>query len=185
MANRFVFLHLCFRAVSVSVSLLPPVQVQAPAQTLRRMLSTVQTRTDTKTDPTTGQKTTTKPKRKTTTVYVLKLEEGKYYVGKSTDIIERFRAHWRGDGAVWTRRYKPIVIEKMVKHASPFDEDKLTKETMAKYGIDNVRGGAYVEMTLSECQKASLRKEIWAANDLCTRCGSPNHFAKDCPGGKT
>ena len=26
----------------------------------------------------------------------------------------------------------------------------------------------------------SLRKEIWAANDKCVKCGKSGHFAKNC-----
>jgi len=116
----------------------------------------------------------------TTNIYILRLEGGKWYVGKSEHVQQRYQQHRNGGGSAWTRKYKPISLERMIKHASPFDEDKLTKEYMSKYGIDNVRGGSYVEIELSEFQKEALNIEIWAANDLCTQCGRAGHFVKDC-----
>lgn len=113
-------------------------------------------------------------------IYILRLEGGKYYVGKSEDVINRYQQHMNGSGSSWTRKYKPISLEKTIENASPFEEDKITKEYMAKYGIDNVRGGSYVEIELSEFHKEALKMEIWAAKDLCTQCGRAGHFVKDC-----
>jgi cellular nucleic acid-binding protein len=115
-----------------------------------------------------------------TTVYVMKLASGKYYVGKTDNLDQRIEQHMSGRGAAWTRKYKPISVEKTIKGASPFDEDKITKEYMSKYGIENVRGGAYVEIELSDFHKEALKMEIWGANDLCTQCGRAGHFVKDC-----
>jgi len=115
-----------------------------------------------------------------TNIYILSLEGGKYYVGKSEDVIHRYQQHMNGGGSSWTRKYKPISLEKTIENASPFDEDKITKEYMSKYGIDNVRGGSYVEIELSEFHKEALKMEIWAAKDLCTQCGRAGHFVKDC-----
>ena len=115
-----------------------------------------------------------------TNIYILRLEGGKYYVGKSEDVINRYQQHMNGTGSSWTRKYSPISLEKTIDNASPFDEDKVTKEYMSKYGIDNVRGGSYVEIELSEFHTQALKMEIWAAKDLCTQCGRAGHFVKDC-----
>jgi cellular nucleic acid-binding protein len=115
-----------------------------------------------------------------TNIYILKLEGGKYYVGKSNDPYKRFNEHLYGSGSAWTRQHKPIKIEKIIPSASSFDEDKYTKEYMSKYGIDNVRGGTYVETKLNPEQHASLQKEIWSANNKCTKCGRNSHFVADC-----
>ena len=113
-------------------------------------------------------------------MYVLELEDGKYYVGSSDDPEKRFLDHVSGQGAAWTREHWPIRILKIIEGASVFEEDKVTKEYMAMYGIDNVRGGSYVLPTLPPEDKRSLKKEIWMANNLCTRCGRSSHFVKDC-----
>ena len=116
----------------------------------------------------------------TTNIYVLRLEGGRYYIGKTNDIMNRYQQHLNGNGSAWTRKYKPLIIEKTIINVSPFEEDKLTKEYMSKYGIDNVRGGSYVEMELSDFHKDALKMEIWGAKDLCTQCGRKGHWVKDC-----
>jgi hypothetical protein len=113
-------------------------------------------------------------------IYILRLQGGKYYVGKTMNVAKRYQEHVNGQGAQWTRLYKPISVEQTIPNASPFDEDKMVKECMAKYGIENVRGGSYVQEELSEFHMDALNMEIWAAQDKCTQCGRKGHFVKDC-----
>lgn len=115
-----------------------------------------------------------------TNIYVLQCEGGRYYVGKSDNVINRYQQHVNGSGSAWTRKYKPITLVKTIENVSSFEEDKVTKEYMATYGIDKVRGGSYVELELSEFHTDALNMEIWAAKDLCTQCGRKGHFVKDC-----
>jgi predicted GIY-YIG superfamily endonuclease len=115
-----------------------------------------------------------------TNIYVLRLEGGRYYVGKSDNVMNRYEQHIKGSGSAWTRKYKPVSLEKTINNVSSFEEDKVTKEYMSKYGIDKVRGGSYVEVELSEFHTDALKMEIWAAKNLCTQCGRPGHFVKDC-----
>jgi predicted GIY-YIG superfamily endonuclease len=87
--------------------------------------------------------------------YVLKLEEGKWYVGKTNDPWNRLTQHVNENGSAWTRKYPPLQVHEVKPHASKFDEDNVTLEYMGTYGIDNVRGGCYVQVVLppeqSEC----------------------------------
>jgi hypothetical protein len=115
-----------------------------------------------------------------TTIYILQLEKGKYYIGKSENVMNRYNQHINGYGSAWTKKYKPLSIVKTIVNSSSFDEDKITKEYMSAYGIDNVRGGSYVEIELSEFQKDAIKMEIWGAKDLCKKCGRTGHFIKDC-----
>ena len=50
---------------------------------------------------------------------------------------------------------------------------------MAKYGIDNVRGGAFSQFDI-ESSKDAIRKLIASKYDTCFKCGG-DHFAKNCP----
>ena len=116
----------------------------------------------------------------TTTIYVLRLEEGRYYVGKTNDVQRRYEEHLNGHGSAWTRKYRPITLERTISGASSFDEDKVTKELMAKYGIEKVRGGTYVKVDLDVLQWESLILELRGATDKCLRCGRSGHFVSDC-----
>lgn len=120
----------------------------------------------------------------TTNIYILKLEGGRYYVGKSDNVMKRYEQHLSGSGSAWTKKYKPISIEKTIKNASPFDEDRYVKEYMAKYGIDNVRGGSYCEMILDDSQRVAIERECRGASDACQGCGKKGHFIKFCPNNK-
>jgi predicted GIY-YIG superfamily endonuclease len=113
-------------------------------------------------------------------IYILKLQGGNYYVGKTENFSNRYEQHLKGTASAWTKQHKPIGVEKIIEGASDFDEDRYTKEYMAKYGIDRVRGGSYVTKDLDEVQKHSLQKEIWGAKNCCTNCGRNSHFVKDC-----
>ena len=115
------------------------------------------------------------------TIYVLKCTNNKYYIGKTmNDLIKRFNTHKKGQGAVWTRKYRPIKILESYKNCDHFDEDKYTKIYMDKYGIENVRGGSYTKINLDNSTINFLKKELSSIHDKCYGCGSKNHFAKDC-----
>ena len=113
-------------------------------------------------------------------IYILKLENCKYYVGKTTNPSFRIEKHFNSTGSAWTSKYKPISVETIIPDCDDYDEDKYTKKYMAKYGIENVRGGSYVQIELSEFHNESIKMEIWGANDLCSQCGRSGHFVKDC-----
>ncbi len=83
------------------------------------------------------------------TLYVLKLESGKWYVGiTSKSPEERFKEHLaKKRSAYWTMRYRPIAIELVEdlgvvskEHAEKY-ESKITRSLMKERGINNVRGG--------------------------------------------
>lgn len=114
------------------------------------------------------------------TIYILKLKNNKYYVGRTDNIDKRYEKHLNGKGSKWTKKYKPIKILKIIKDCSSFNEDKYVKMYMSKYGIDNVRGGSYMSFKLNDNVKKLLQKEIWMANDVCIRCGRDNHFVREC-----
>jgi predicted GIY-YIG superfamily endonuclease len=116
-----------------------------------------------------------------TNIYVLKLQGGKYYVGKSSDVIGRYQQHVNGQGSSWTKKYKPISLLDCKSDVSPFEEDKVVKEYMSKYGIDNVRGGSYTQIILDAVQTEALNREIRGGTDACHQCGQKGHFVKFCP----
>jgi len=115
-------------------------------------------------------------------VYVLKLESGKFYVGKTGNVQRRFKEHMTGyKSSSWTRKYKPIRVEEVYHDADSLDEDKITVKYMMDHGVDNVRGGPYVSIKLPEETKKHIVQRIRMASDLCARCGSDSHFVMECP----
>ena len=115
-------------------------------------------------------------------VYVLYLEGNKFYVGKCSDVKKRWQQHRAGQGSVWTSLYKPVKIVTVYKQVSSFEEDKVTKVYMSRYGIDNVRGGSYITVQLSDEQIRAVKKELLFASDRCIRCEAFGHYAKNCTG---
>ena len=81
-------------------------------------------------------------------IYILELENNKYYVGKTNNPKFRLEQHFNAEGSAWTKKYHPIRVLKIIKDCDGYDEDKYTKLYIKKYGFNNVRGGTYVQMDL-------------------------------------
>lgn len=114
-------------------------------------------------------------------IYVLKLERGRYYIGRSTCQELRYIQHTIGKGSSWTSKYPPISVHEIRPSTNPFEEDMVTKEYMAKYGIENVRGGSYVKIILDSIQLEAITRELRSVRDLCNACGESCHFIRECP----
>ena len=54
----------------------------------------------------------------TTTVYILRLAGGNWYVGKTDNFQKRMEEHVRGGGSAWTSMHKVVKVEKVVEGAS-------------------------------------------------------------------
>ena len=103
------------------------------------------------------------------TIYILELEDNKYYVGKTNNIVQRWKDHIAGKASYWTSQYKPISIIKVIEDCGDdkvFNEDKYVKEYMLLYSIDNVRGGSYNQYKLSDDIISDLEKELKTSSDI-------------------
>lgn len=86
------------------------------------------------------------------TLYVLRLEQKKWYVGITSQTPEaRFREHRSGRKSYWTEEYPPIEIadtrylgDLNLEEARAYEE-KVTRRYMREKGVNNVRGGSITE----------------------------------------
>ena len=115
-----------------------------------------------------------------TKLYILELESNKYYVGKTNNVSFRLTSHFNNNGSYWTKKYKPKRVIELIENCDKFDEDKYTLTYMEKYGINNVRGGSFCQINLSESTIKTINNILTSVNDQCYKCGSPSHFAVDC-----
>lgn len=115
-------------------------------------------------------------------LYTLLLQDGCYYVGRTSKVpYERLKEHISGVGSKWTRIHKPINFVKIQSgQYDGFDEDTLTKRYMANYGINNVRGGSYSNIELSQDQIINLNREIYHNKGVCLNCGASDHWVSTC-----
>jgi hypothetical protein len=115
-------------------------------------------------------------------IYVIELEDGKYYVGKTYDVKKRFQEHFEGgeSSAAWTRLHNPRRIIRVINSREMFDEEKYTLQYMAKYGVENVRGGSYCMVNLPKEQVEAAQNIIRNELDQCYICYQKGHFSKDC-----
>lgn len=113
-------------------------------------------------------------------IYILELEQGKYYVGKSENVEERVNQHFQGRGSVWTQKYRPKRLVETIELDNDFNEDFHVLKYMKEYGIDNVRGGSFSCIILRDSEKSVIEKLIHSSNDGCFRCGRTGHFVQNC-----
>jgi hypothetical protein len=112
-------------------------------------------------------------------VYVLKLEDSKWYIGTTERYKMRMKEHYNGIGSEWTKRYKP-VSNVYKKQGNEGDEELMTLRYMHDYGIDNVRGGSFTKLILSDTEKEYALRQIRTIHNECFKCGSYSHKANEC-----
>lgn len=113
-------------------------------------------------------------------LYVLRLEKGKYYVGKTTDVMKRYQQHVDGRGSAWTSKYSPVSLVESKPITTDHDENNTTKDYMKKYGVENVRGGSYTQIKLDDSVISVLNSEFLGNTDKCFKCGLAGHFTNKC-----
>ncbi|XP_062506965.1 uncharacterized protein LOC134183446 [Corticium candelabrum] len=115
-------------------------------------------------------------------IYVLLLEAGRRYVGRTTlgNLRRRLAQHYRTRaGDTFTGRYKPIpgkeyvVAQRYDEEAAVQVEVTTTVKLMEKHGVDLVRGAQWSDCELSD----ESVKEITTYIDLMR--------SQDCDGGDT
>ena len=104
-----------------------------------------------------------------------------FYVGITKDITVRIGEHMTARGAEWTKRF-PF---KRLHHAESYPDktkaqmediqNDLTVLAMSKRGIENVRGGIWVNIRLTTDEIVDMSKRVMPMSGVCLMCGRPSH----------
>ena len=126
-------------------------------------------------------------------VYVLVLDNGTRYVGKSDNVNRRISQHldpkasppslkrvaWCKKGGT-RRAYTEPPITKPNADLSVWEQNE-TIALMMKHGCDRVRGWEFTScQPFGHLEYELFKKLAFSGNDLCRTCGNKGHFAKDC-----
>ena len=116
-------------------------------------------------------------------IYVLKLSNNKFYVGKTSNPNIRIQNHFSQNikSSAWTKLHKPIKIMELIANCDEYDEDKYTLKYMNMYGIASVRGGCFSHPVLTSNQIYFIQQILRSINNECLYCGKQGHFVKECP----
>jgi len=97
-----------------------------------------------------------------TSIYIIKLNGNKLYVGKTKNYTNRMDTHLVGNGAKWVQKHGFIESSKKGTYSSDiasWEETKLTLSLMLEYGINNVRGAEYCQLAdfkIEDCKRISF-----------------------------
>jgi predicted GIY-YIG superfamily endonuclease len=79
-------------------------------------------------------------------VYVLQLQNDKWYVGYTRGISKRMHAHFTKGGAEFTKLYKPVKVHAIYDGGIEL-ERTTTLKMMKELGWNNVRGSNWCQIT--------------------------------------
>ena len=117
-------------------------------------------------------------------VYVLELEQGRVYVGRSKNVERRVSAHISGSGSAFTKAFPPtgVILPRLGRVSGSIEaaERDETLRYMFLRGIQVVRGWKYTRIDMSSEEVDEAEANIRELYDLCRRCGHPGHFMGKC-----
>lgn len=104
-------------------------------------------------------------------IYILRLENSKWYVGWTNDPRRRLGKHFYNPSVQWVKESPPIAVAYQF-YGTIEDETSATLQLAHIHGIANVRGGAYAKMqnyyqeNLPKPRQEVIGQEFWldAAN---------------------
>jgi len=93
----------------------------------------------------------------TTNIYIIRLEQNKYYIGHAINLEQRLNDHAEGKISKFTQKYRPLSIKKIIPDANAIHLDKYIVKYMEKYGMNSVRGGSFDNEILNKEQIKYLK----------------------------
>lgn len=96
----------------------------------------------------------------TTCIFLFELEHGKFFVGAGPDPEKAIEEHREGLGPHWTQIHRPLRILQVVAFAPITELDSYVRKWMLQYGVDNVRGGNWTHLRLTDADRHQLCGEL-------------------------
>jgi NAD-dependent DNA ligase len=93
-------------------------------------------------------------------IYILGLEDEKYFVGTTTNTYFTLKSYLNNNKAAWTQKYKPLRVTRFIEDCYDYEEDIVTLNLMKIYGIANVRGGSYANVNLDKATLDIIKQKI-------------------------
>jgi hypothetical protein len=110
-------------------------------------------------------------------IYILELQENKYFIGKTTNPFFRINECMDENFSEWVEKYKPYNIELLIANCHDWELEDYTEIYINKYGVDNVRGGSYISIVpYLELGKKynnrclTCRKKCQSSKKSCFKC---------------
>jgi len=113
--------------------------------------------------------------RQMVTIYVLRLEQRKFYVGRTNNYDKTMWEHMNGNGPEWIQKYPLDKAIECIPNCDNFDEDKYTIKYMNEFGIDNVRGGSFKNIHLTDSETKIIKQMITYSTEFCYMCGQTSY----------
>lgn len=93
----------------------------------------------------------------TTTVFLVRLENNRFYVGASVDPQKAYLTLCEGLGGAWTTLHRPLELMEMYPGVPVTEVDTIVRKQMDVRGIENVRGGSWEAVTLTDADLDAIR----------------------------
>jgi hypothetical protein len=117
-------------------------------------------------------------------IYILRLDGDKYYIGGSEFPDYSIENHFNKKGVHWTMNHEPLNVIELIYNCDSKDIDMYVIKYMEEYGIDNVRGGSFSNVILSESQlniiNYELNNELNNKKCQCIISAFSFHHKQDC-----
>jgi len=75
-------------------------------------------------------------------VYILRCSDGSYYVGFTHDLFTRVKYHYRGEGAMYTRKRMPVELVFYREFSDKYDALEFEKQVK---GWSRAKKGAFID----------------------------------------
>jgi hypothetical protein len=95
-------------------------------------------------------------------LFLLELEHGKFYAGASSDPVKALEEcrERLGSFSQWTQIHRPVRLREVVRVAQVVDLDVYVRKWMLQYGVENVRGGSWSSVRLTDKDRQVLSVEL-------------------------